>query len=105
MRHSLIELRLTVRGDGATVLAKLLSVPWVKKIEVDRGTSDLKDVHTTKLEIHVTDTHTAETKLLRLALDDPDTVITQFNRSSHNLEDLFVSLVETGNQHDRSKYD
>jgi ABC-2 type transport system ATP-binding protein len=94
---------LTVRGDGASVLAKLSSAAWVKKIDVERGTADLKDAQTTKLEIHVTDPHIAEAELLRLALSDSGTIITQFNRSSHNLEDLFISLVETGNQHDRSK--
>lgn len=89
---------LTVRGDGASVLARLSSVPWVKNIEVDRDTPDLKDAHTTKLEIHVTDTHIAEAELLRLVLSDSGTVITQFNRSFHNLEDLFISLVENRNQ-------
>lgn len=91
---------LTVRGDGSTVLAQLLSVPWIKKIEVDRNVADLNDVGNTKLEIHVTDTQTAETQLLRLAMSDPGTIITQFDRSSHNLEDLFISLVESGNKYD-----
>jgi ABC-2 type transport system ATP-binding protein len=89
---------MTVRGDGSTVLAKLLSVPWVKKIEVDRGVPNLENVRTTKLEIHVTDFHAAETELLRLAISDAETIVTQFDRSSHNLEDIFVNLVEGGYQ-------
>ena len=91
---------MTVRGDGSTVLAKLLSVPWVKKIEVDRGVPNLENVRTTKLEIHITDSHAAETELLRLAISDPETIITQFDRSSHNLEDIFVNLVEGGRKYD-----
>jgi ABC-2 type transport system ATP-binding protein len=84
---------LTVRGDGSTVLAKLLSVPWVKKVEVDRGVPDIQNVCTTKLEIHVTDTQAAEVELLRLAISDPGTIVTQFDRSTQNLEDIFVNLV------------
>jgi ABC-2 type transport system ATP-binding protein len=84
---------LTVRGDGSPVLAKLLSVPWVKKVEVDRSIPNLENLRTTKLEIHVTDTHTAETELLRLAIQDPATIVTQFDRSTQNLEDIFVNLV------------
>jgi ABC-2 type transport system ATP-binding protein len=91
---------LTVRGDGSTVLAKLLAVPWIKKIEVDRGFSNLENVGTTKLQIHVTDVHAAETELLRLAISDAETIVTQFDRSARNLEDIFVNLV-TGD----SKYD
>jgi ABC-2 type transport system ATP-binding protein len=83
---------LTVRGDGSPVLAKLLSVPWVKKVEVDRITSDSND-RTTKLEIHVTDAHTAEIELLRLVMANPATIVTQFDRSTQNLEDIFVNLV------------
>jgi ABC-2 type transport system ATP-binding protein len=91
---------MTVRGDGSTVLAKLLSVPWVKKIEVDRGIPNLENVRTTKLEIHVTDSHAAETELLRLAISDTETVVTQFDRSSHNLEYIFVNLVEGDRKYD-----
>jgi ABC-2 type transport system ATP-binding protein len=85
---------LTVRGDGSAVLAKLLAVLWVKKVEVDRGIPNLENVRTTKLEIHVTDVHAAETELLRLAISNPDTIVTQFDRSTQNLEDIFVNLVE-----------
>jgi ABC-2 type transport system ATP-binding protein len=91
---------LTLRGDGSTVLAKLLSVPWVKKVEVDRGISNRENVRTTKLEIHVTDAQAAEVELLRLAISDPDTIVTQFDRSTQNLEDIFVNLVEGSSKND-----
>jgi ABC-2 type transport system ATP-binding protein len=91
---------LTVRGDGSTAIAKVLSAPWFKKIEVDRGVSDLANIPTTKLEIHVTDVHAAETELLRLVMGDPEIVVTHFEKSAHNLEDLFVSLVAGGATHE-----
>jgi ABC-2 type transport system ATP-binding protein len=84
---------LTVRGDGSPVLAKLLSVPWVKKVEVDQSTPDSTN-RTTKLEIHVTDAHAAEVELLRIAMQDPATIVTQFEQSTNNLEDIFVNLVK-----------
>jgi ABC-2 type transport system ATP-binding protein len=90
---------LTVRGDSSPVLAKLLSVPWVKKVEVDRSTANSTN-HTTKLEIHVTDTHAAEQELLRIAMQDPAMIVIQFDRSTQNLEDIFVNLVEGSTKND-----
>jgi ABC-2 type transport system ATP-binding protein len=90
---------LTVRGDGSPVLAKLLSVPWVKKVEVDRSNANSTN-RTTKLEIHVTDTHAAEQELLRIAMQDPAMIVIQFDRSTQNLEDIFVNLVEGSTKND-----
>jgi ABC-2 type transport system ATP-binding protein len=85
---------LTVRGNGQIVRERLLSVPWVKKIEVETGAPDLGNVQTTRLQIYVTNPATAETELLRIVMADNTTIVTKFERSSHNLEDVFVSLVE-----------
>ena len=82
-----------------TVLARLLAVPWVKKVEIDRGIPNLENVHTTKLKIHVTDADAAEVELLRLVISDPETIITQFDRSTQNLEDIFVNLIEGSAKH------
>ncbi len=89
----------TVRGDGQMVREHLLQVSWIKNIEMESGMPDLEHGHTTKLQIYVTNSHAAETELLRLVMADAETVVTQFERSSHNLEDVFVSLVEGANQH------
>jgi ABC-2 type transport system ATP-binding protein len=91
---------LTVRGDGSPVLAKLLSVPWVKKVEVERDHLDSNSRRTTKLAIHVTDARTAEVELLRLAMSNPATIVTQFDRSTQSLEDIFVNLVEGKTKND-----
>ena len=91
---------LTVRSDSSTVLARLLAVPWVKKVEIDRSIPALENVRTTKLEIHVTDAHVAEAELLRLVISDPQVIITQFDRSTQNLEDIFVNLIEGAAKHD-----
>jgi ABC-2 type transport system ATP-binding protein len=84
---------LTIRGDGATVKNRLLSIPWIKKIEVEMGMPDLTNNRTTKLQVHVSDARAAEAELLRLAIADEQTIVTHFERSTLNLEDIFVNLV------------
>jgi ABC-2 type transport system ATP-binding protein len=91
---------LTVRGDGATVKNRLLSIPWIKKIEVETGIPDLTNNRTTKLKIYVSDARAAETELLRLAIKDEQTIVTHFERSTRNLEDIFVNLVGSGNKYE-----
>ena len=91
---------LTIRGDGSTVKNRLLSIPWINKIEVETGIPDLTNNRTTKLLIHVSDARTAEIELLRIAMQDPETIVTQFDRSAHNLEDIFVNLVGGGNKYE-----
>jgi ABC-2 type transport system ATP-binding protein len=92
--------QMTVRGDGALVKNRLLAIPWINKIEVETGMPDLLNSRTTKLLIHVSDSHTAETELLRLAIAVPETIVIQFERSAHNLEDIFVNLVAGGTKHE-----
>jgi ABC-2 type transport system ATP-binding protein len=91
---------LTVRGDGSTVRSQLLSIPWIEKIEIETGISSLETDRTSKLQIYVTDARAAEIELLRLAMQDPATIVIQFERSAHNLEDLFVNLVAGGTKHE-----
>lgn len=91
---------LTVRGDDSPVLAKLLAVPWVKKVDVDRDIPNATNRRITKLEIHVTDAHAAEVELLRIAMSNPATIVTQFDRPTQNLEDIFVNLVEGDTKND-----
>jgi ABC-2 type transport system ATP-binding protein len=59
---------------------------------------DIKQEPTTRLQIHVADAYIAETELLRLMMADEATIVTEFVRSSHNLEDVFVNLVAEGGQ-------
>jgi ABC-2 type transport system ATP-binding protein len=91
---------LTMRGDGQIISERLRAVPWIKKIDMDFRKLELEDGSITKFKIHVTDANAAETELLRLVMADPTIIVMHFERSSHNLEDFFVSLVEGLNQHE-----
>ncbi len=86
--------QVTVRGDGATVVTRLQQISWIKGVSAELGLPDLEHGHTTNLKVQVTDPQLAEAELLRLVLADDLIMVTQFARSSYNLEDVFVSLVE-----------
>jgi ABC-2 type transport system ATP-binding protein len=74
-----------VRENGASVRERLLQVPWIKAIKLENAQ---------ELQIYVTAPDVAEVELLRLVMSDPTTIVLQFSRSNHALEDVFVNLVE-----------
>ena len=88
------QFHITVRGDGLTIRDKLQNIPWIKSIIIEPGIPDVNNDKTTKLHISVTNPSTAENELLRLVIADSKTVITEFGRTSYELEDIFVDLVE-----------
>jgi ABC-2 type transport system ATP-binding protein len=90
----------TLRGDGQVVSDNLRLIPWIKKIEAVPGVPDIQNEQTTKLHIQVADAHAAETELLRLIMANSTTVVTEFARSSQNLEEVFVNLVAGGSKYE-----
>ena len=86
--------RVTVCGDGITVKDRLQQIPWIDKIAVEMGMPDVKNAQTTKFQIQVNNPNAAESELLRLVLADSQVVVTQFERSSYELEDVFVNLIQ-----------
>jgi hypothetical protein len=51
----------------------------------------------TTWEVAVTDPAAAEAHLLQLITSDPSAVIVNFGRKTHNLEEVFLSLVNRSN--------
>jgi ABC-2 type transport system ATP-binding protein len=49
---------------------------------------------TTALQVSVTDASIAEAQLLRLVLADSDVAVSEFGRKKHNLEEVFLGIVE-----------
>ena len=85
---------ITVRGDGSTISDKLQNISWINNITIEQGIPDVNNDRTTKLQVNVTNPSTAENELLRLVMADNETVVTEFGRTSYELEDIFVDLVE-----------
>ena len=79
---------LTVEGDAARVQARLASQPWICSL-----TSEAKNGLTT-WQVGVTDENVAEDQLLRLVLDDREARVKSFGRKTHNLEEVFLNLVQ-----------
>ena len=84
---------LTLAGDAETVRARIAAEPWVASVTV--GSSN----GTTALEVRVTDPRAAEARLVSVALEGGQTTITAFGRKAHNLEDVFLQIIEGGQAH------
>ena len=83
----------TLEGDVESARQRLSSREWVAEI---RSQSRNGATHWT---VVVTDTNAAKAQLLGLLQAEEHIVVTGFGRKEHELEDIFVNLVE-GVQHD-----
>jgi ABC-2 type transport system ATP-binding protein len=80
---------LTVTGDGQSAKTLLAQQAWVKMVTTESSNG------LTALQINVTDAGAAEAAhLLRLILSDPGATVTEFGRKKHNLEEIFLGIVE-----------
>jgi ABC-2 type transport system ATP-binding protein len=77
-----------LRGDLTAIRRRLEQQPWVSSLSV---THDNASLH---LQVTVRDEATAETRLLPLLTADPGVTVLEFGRTRHNLEDVFMDLVE-----------
>ena len=87
---------MTLRGDLDAVHSRIGTLPWIRTISreavpADAGASEAWSVA-------VSDEPTAERELLRAVLSSDDVVVTNFGRRRHDLEDVFVRLVERGEE-------
>jgi ABC-2 type transport system ATP-binding protein len=77
----------TTKGDTDAVQRTLMQQPWITSLNTRMSAGQLH------WEIGVTDEHWAETRLLRLLLQEPQVQVSQFGRKTYQLEDIFVNLV------------
>lgn len=82
---------LAVKGDAARVQARLANQPWICSL-----TSEAKNGLTT-WQVGVTDENVAEDQLLRIVLEDREARVKSFGRKTHNLEEVFLNLVQKEN--------
>jgi ABC-2 type transport system ATP-binding protein len=82
---------MTIKGGHDAICARISSQDWVSSVNVVH-----RDVRT-MLQVAVNDEERAEEELLRLAMVDRDTVVTEFGRKRYELEDVFLDIVEGSN--------
>jgi len=78
-----------LRGEVDAALKKVQSLSWVSGIKVNQHDNE------SIWQISVTDPEAAETQLLKLLVNDP-LVVTEFRRKQYELEDVFMQVVEGG---------
>ena len=88
---------MTVTGDGKSAQARLARQPWVTSVAAQVQEA------ATNLQIRVSDEKAAQAQLLRLALADPVSTVTEFGRKKYNLEQVFLGIVEGDNSHGNGK--
>jgi ABC-2 type transport system ATP-binding protein len=81
-----------VKGDADRAQASIAAEPWVSSVAVVE-----RNGHTT-WRVNVSDADLAESQLLSHVAATGVTVVA-FGRTKHNLEDVFVSIVEGDNHH------
>ena len=82
---------LAIKGDSASVEARLRSQPWVTGIEMMSKNGKVS------WQIRVSDPDVAEAQLVPLALAGGNVTISEFGRKAQNLEDVFMNIVKESN--------
>ena len=80
----------TMKGNTDRVHERVSALPWVTGIQAQPRPDS------TVWLVSVSDPEAAEVQLLRLILADESIVVTEFNRKEHQLEDVFIRIVEGG---------
>ena len=82
---------IALRGDLGAARERVAGQPWVAAMAIAHSNG------TTEWRVDVTDERAAEAQLLRLVLADGRAQVLDFGRRRPNLEQVFVDLVEGGN--------
>jgi ABC-2 type transport system ATP-binding protein len=77
----------TIKGNASRVQSRVAAQPWVNSIS-----SEVKDDLTT-WQVSVSDDDEAEDQLLPLILEGREVRVKSFGRKTHNLEEVFLSMV------------
>ena len=74
------------RGRPGIRSKALDSLPWVSHVRYAQDS----------MEIHVTDSRQAENSLLKILINEPETVITSFGQKKNELEETFIDIIAEG---------
>lgn len=79
---------LTLHGNTAAAKTRLATQPWV--VHIDEEMAGDRVVW----QVSVSDDQAAEARLMPLVIENQDCVVSEFGRHKHDLEEVFVRLVE-----------
>ncbi len=82
--------RVQFEGESSQALVNLRSLPWVTQVQETQVNTSPAWL------ISVSDEQAAKENLLRLLVDSPGMLITEFGRKRYELEEIFISIVEGG---------
>jgi ABC-type multidrug transport system ATPase subunit len=82
---------LAVKGDSASVEARLRSQPWVTGVDLMSRNGSVR------WQIRVSDPAVAEARLVPLALATSGVTVCEFGRNRRSLEDIFLEIVKESN--------
>ncbi len=86
---------ITIKGDAENAFQRVQGMPWVTGIQT-RTHNDA-----TIWTVGVSDETAAEEQLLRLILDQDSLIVKEFRPREYALEDVFLKIVEGGNDDNR----
>lgn len=81
---------LVLEGDTSAAYKRISSLPWVSNISAQSKQDQ------TTWEVAVTDEAVAKTDLLKMVICDEHLTVIEFGRHKHELEEVFLSIVEGG---------
>jgi ABC-2 type transport system ATP-binding protein len=82
---------LSLKGDAGRARARIEALPWVS------GVDEARHNGFATWKVSVDDDRAAEAQLLRHVLADEALTVVEFSRRKFDLEEIFVSIVEGGN--------
>ncbi|MGD8465943.1 MAG: ABC transporter ATP-binding protein [Anaerolineae bacterium] len=85
----------TLKGDAVSALARIQNLPWVSDVEATTRNGF------ESWQVGVTDEQAAQENLLRQILADKSLTVVEFSRKTHQLEEVFMDIVEGGGNHGR----
>lgn len=95
--HGAAVYTLALTGDVAAVRARLAQVPWITRV-VDGAAPTVAGEPAT-VEVTVSDQQRADAELLAHVVAGGRTVVTAYGRKQHDLEEVFMEMVEGGANH------
>lgn len=81
---------LTLEGEADGIQELVGSQSWVSRITVTEKNGE------SRWQVTVTDEEAAKDQLLKLLINDGEATVTEFGRKKYELEDVFMNLVEGG---------